>query len=123
MRESVQLGADLPRTHAVGAELNQVWMNLIDNALDAIPVGGQVTVTAGAELGRVVTRITDDGAGIPPEILGRIFDPFFTTKGVGDGTGMGLDIMRRILKRNGGEIEVQSRPGHTEFRVSLLAEP
>ena len=119
---SVQFGADLPCTYAVGGELNQVWMNLIDNALDAVPAGGHVAVTAGKERDRVVVRITDDGAGIPPEILGRIFDPFFTTKGVGKGTGLGLDIVRRILRRHEGEIEVDSRPGRTEFRVILPAE-
>ena len=119
---SVQLGADLPRAHAVGAELNQVWMNLIDNALDAVARGGHVAVTAEPVRDRVVVRITDDGEGIPPEVIGRIFDPFFTTKGVGKGTGMGLDIVRRLLGRNGGEIEVESRPGHTEFRVRLPAE-
>ncbi len=114
--------ADLPRAHAVGAELNQVWMNLIDNALDAIAAGGHVTVTAGREQGRVVVRITDDGPGVPPELKDRIFDPFFTTKEVGKGTGLGLDIVRRILRRHEGEIDMESRPGHTEFRVSLPAE-
>jgi signal transduction histidine kinase len=116
---SVQLPADLPRAHAVGAELNQVWMNLIDNALDAVAIGGHVTVAASREMDRVVVRVVDDGKGIPPEIMGRIFDPFFTTKGVGEGTGLGLDIVRRILRRHEGEIDVDSRPGHTEFRVML----
>ena len=119
---SFEPAADLPRAHAVGAELNQVWMNLIDNALDAVPARGHVVVTAGKERDRVVVRITDDGAGIPPEIVGRIFDPFFSTKGVGKGTGLGLDIVRRILRRHEGEIEVESRPGHTQFRVFLPAE-
>ena len=116
---SVEFDAKLPRAHAVGGELNQVWMNLIDNALDAVAKGGHVSVTAGAEHGKLVVRITDDGGGIPAEILGRIFDPFFTTKEVGKGTGLGLDIVRRILQRHAGEIEVDSRPGHTEFRVLL----
>jgi len=116
---SVRFADDLPRAHAVGAELNQVWMNLIDNAVDAVAVGGHVVVAAGPEMGRVVVRITDDGPGIPPEIQGRIFDPFFTTKGVGKGTGLGLDIVRRLLQRHEGEIEVESRPGRTEFRVAL----
>ena len=79
-------------------------------------------MTAGRELDRVVVRITDDGAGIPPEIKDRIFDPFFTTKGVGKGTGLGLDIVRRILQRHEGEIDVESRPGRTEFRVILPRE-
>jgi signal transduction histidine kinase len=112
----------LPRAHAVGAELNQVWMNLIDNALDAIPAGGHVTVTASAANDRVLVRVIDDGPGIPAEILGRIFDPFFTTKDVGKGTGLGLDIVRRILRRHDGEVNVESRPGHTEFRVVLPSE-
>ncbi len=119
---SVQISPELPRAHAVGAELNQVWMNLIDNALDAVAVGGHVVVTAGLALGRVAVQITDDGPGIPPSIQGRIFDPFFTTKGVGKGTGLGLDIVRRLVQRHDGEIEVDSRPGRTAFRVSLPAE-
>jgi len=103
----------------VGAELNQVWMNLVDNALDAVGVGGHVEVTAGAELGRVVVRVVDDGPGIPEAIRDRIFEPFFTTKGVGEGSGLGLDIVRRLLQRHEGEVEVESRPGRTEFRVRL----
>jgi signal transduction histidine kinase len=117
----LQFAPDLPRAHAVGAELNQVWMNLIDNALDAVAQGGRVAVTAGAEPGHVVVKIIDDGPGIPPAIKERIFDPFFTTKGVGKGTGLGLDIVRRLVQRHEGEIEVESRPGHTEFRVRLPA--
>ena len=116
---SLEFAEDLPRAHAVGAELNQVWMNLLDNALDAIPQGGHIAVTAEQDLDRVVVRITDDGSGIPPDVMSRIFDPFFTTKGVGKGTGLGLDIVRRILKRHEGEIEVESVPGRTQFRVML----
>jgi len=120
---TTEFAEGLPCAHAVGAELNQVWMNLIDNALDAIPEGGHVTVSAEAVQDRVVVRIVDDGAGIPPEIVTRIFDPFFTTKDVGKGTGLGLDIVRRILRRHEGEVEVESRPGRTEFRVVLPSEP
>ena len=116
---SLEFADDLPRAQAVGAELNQVWMNLIDNALDAIGAGGHVKVNVGVELGRVVVRVIDDGAGIPAEVQGRIFDPFFTTKGVGKGTGLGLDIVRRLVKQHEGDLEVESRPGHTEFRVRL----
>jgi signal transduction histidine kinase len=119
---SVTFADDLPRAHAVGAELNQVWMNLIDNALDAVPVGGHVSVSGVEELDQVVVRITDDGPGIPPDIKDRIFDPFFTTKGVGTGTGMGLDIVRRLLQQQDGKIDVESQPGHTEFQVRLPAE-
>jgi signal transduction histidine kinase len=119
---SVQLADDLPRAYGVGAELNQVWMNLIDNALDAVAVGGRVEVTASEAAGRVVTRIVDDGPGIPAAIRDRIFDPFFTTKGVGEGVGLGLDIVRRLVQQHDGELEVESRPGRTEFRVSLPTE-
>jgi signal transduction histidine kinase len=100
-----------------------VWANLIDNALDAVSENGRVMVTARAEGGRVVVRVTDDGSGIPADVKSRIFDPFFTTKPVGKGTGLGLDIVRRLVDRNDGSIEVESEPGRTEFRVALpLAE-
>jgi signal transduction histidine kinase len=109
----------LPRVHAVGAELNQIWMNLIDNALDAVGQGGHVTVSATHELDFVVVRVIDDGPGIPAEIKGRIFDPFFTTKGVGKGTGLGLDIVRRLVQRHEGSLALESVPGRTEFQVRL----
>ena len=118
----VQLPDDLPPAQAVGAELNQVWMNLIDNALDAVAVGGRVEVTGGRQLGRVVVSIVDDGPGIPREIQPRIFDPFFTTKDVGKGAGLGLDIVRRLLQRHDGGIELESAPGRTEFRVVLKSD-
>lgn len=116
---TVELAPDLPPAHGVGAELNQVWMNLIDNAIDAIDDGGHITVSATRELNRVVVHVIDDGAGIPSEIAGRVFDPFFTTKPVGKGSGMGLDIVRRIIKGHEGTVDVESRPGRTQFRVSL----
>jgi signal transduction histidine kinase len=112
---------DLPPVHGVGAELNQIWANLIDNALDAAGEGGHVDITARPDDRRVVVEITDDGPGIPPDIRGRIFDPFFTTKGV-DATGLGLDVVRRSLEHHDGEIDVESRPGRTVFRVRLPAE-
>jgi signal transduction histidine kinase len=115
----VRLAPDLPRVLAHGGELNQVWANLIDNAIDAVAPSGHIEVTAAHERERVVVRIIDDGAGIPPEIQARIFDPFFTTKPVGQGTGLGLDIARRLVQRQDGELDFQSRPGRTEFRVSL----
>ena len=118
---SVDLPADLPCAQAVGAELNQVWLNLLDNALDAVAAGGHVAVTARGELDCVVVQIVDDGPGIPTDIQGRIFDPFFTTKGVGKGTGLGLDIVRRLLQRHEGDIGVESVPGRTEFQVRLPA--
>ncbi|MFI5311381.1 MAG: ATP-binding protein [Gemmatimonadales bacterium] len=116
---TVSLASDLPRIRAFGAELNQVWANLIDNALDAVGPSGHVDVSARREGDRLVVSIVDDGHGVPAELHGRIFDPFFTTKGVGQGTGLGLDIVRRLLKRHDGEIEVVSRPGRTECKVSL----
>jgi signal transduction histidine kinase len=125
--KSVALGVniepDLPHVRGVGGELNQIWMNLIDNALDAAPGSGRVEVTAGRERERVVVRVVDNGPGVPDEIRGRIFEPFFTTKPVGKGTGLGLDIVRRLVSDNDAEIEFDSVPGRTEFRVSLrLAE-
>jgi len=113
---------DLPRVRAVGGELNQVWMNLLDNALDAVDTNGHIRVIATVELGRVVVSVVDDGPGIPETIAGRIFDPFFTTKGVGKGTGLGLDIVRRLLQRHDGEVAMESVPGRTEFQVRLPAE-
>ncbi len=109
----------LPLVHATGGELNQVWLNLIDNALDAAPQDGHVGIDARRELDRVVVRVVDDGPGIAPEALPMIFDPFFTTKPPGQGTGLGLDIARRLLGRWHGELSVDSKPGRTEFRVSL----
>jgi signal transduction histidine kinase len=115
----VAVEPDLPAVQGYGGELNQVWLNLIDNALDAIPVGGRVAVVATRAGERVRVRIADDGAGIPEAIRARIFDPFFTTKPVGEGTGLGLDIVRRLLSSNDGTIDVESRPGRTEFTVTL----
>jgi signal transduction histidine kinase len=116
---TVEVPADLPPVRGFGGELNQVWANLVDNALDAVGDGGRVMVTARAEGARVVVRVIDDGPGIPPEVKGRIFDPFFTTKPVGKGTGLGLDIVRRLVDGNDALIDVDSEPGRTEFRVAL----
>jgi signal transduction histidine kinase len=113
--------SDLPLVRAYGGELNQVWSNLIENALDAIGESGRVVVSARADGANVVVRVVDDGHGIPADITSRIFDPFFTTKPVGS-TGLGLDIARRIVRRHDGQIELESRPGRTEFRVVLPAE-
>jgi signal transduction histidine kinase len=119
----VQVEPGLPRVRGFGGELNQIWANLIDNALDAISPSGRVEVLANREQQRVVVRVVDNGAGIPAKVREQIFDPFFTTKGVGQGTGLGLDIVRRLVRHNDGEIAVESQPGRTEFRVSLpLAE-
>lgn len=109
----------LPRALGLGGEVNQVWANLIDNALDAVADGGRVEVLAGREKNRVVVRIVDNGPGIPAEVRARMFDPFFTTKPMGQGTGLGLDIVRRLVQHNDGEIAVETEPGRTEFRVTL----
>jgi signal transduction histidine kinase len=109
----------LPPAQAIGGDLNQIWTNLIDNAIDAVPESGQVVVSAARQLNFVVVRVEDNGGGIPDDIRERIFDPFVTTKPVGQGTGLGLDIARQLIRRNNGDIEVESRPGRTEFRVRL----
>jgi signal transduction histidine kinase len=114
-----QIEPDLPPVLGFGGELNQVWSNLIDNALDAAAETGHVLVTA-ARYGRsVIVRVADDGPGIPAEIQDRIFDPFFTTKGIGQGTGLGLDAARRIVEAHHGAIEVKSGSSGTEFQVML----
>jgi signal transduction histidine kinase len=117
----VDAEGDLPYVRGFAGELNQIWANLIDNALDAIADGGRVDILANRDGQRVVVRIVDNGGGIPEQIKGRIFDPFVTTKPVGHGTGLGLDIVRRLVRHNDGEITVESQPGRTEFRVALPA--
>ena len=114
-------GADVPRIEALAAELNQVWTNLIDNALDAMDGRGTLRVSTRIDSGEVVVEIGDTGAGMSPETQEHAFDPFYTTKGVGEGTGLGLDISRRIVDRHKGDISVQSRPGETVLRVRLPA--
>ncbi len=110
----------LPRVVVLAGELNQVWTNLIDNAIDAAGPEGEVRLRTSREDDRIVVEVADNGGGIPPELQSRIFDPFFTTKEVGKGTGLGLDVARRIVtERCGGEIDVRSVPGDTRFRVRL----
>ncbi len=110
----------LPRICAYGSELNQVWTNLIDNAIDAMGGQGQVSIRTSREGAYARVEIADTGPGIPPEIRSRIFEPFFTTKGVGEGSGLGLDIAYRIVVgRHHGEISVSSTPGDTRFQVRL----
>jgi signal transduction histidine kinase len=116
---TLKLEPELPNVRGFAAELNQVWGNLIDNALDAVDYGGRIDVLAIRENETVVVRICDDGPGIPAELCDRIFDPFFTTKPLGYGTGLGLDIARRLALHNDGMIDFESRPGRTEFRVRL----
>jgi signal transduction histidine kinase len=113
-------GTDVPQIEAYASELNQVWTNLLDNAIDAVDGAGTITIATLVEGERVVVRITDSGPGIPPEVLQHVFEPFFTTKDVGRGTGLGLDISRRIVvDRHGGDIRFQSVPGSTTAIVSL----
>ena len=114
------LAEGLPRVPAYPAELNQVWTNLIDNAVQAMPDGGTLTVRTRLERDHVLVEIGDTGTGIPPEIQERIFEPFFTTKPVGEGTGLGLDISYRVVaQRHGGDLRVESVPGDTRFQVRL----
>jgi signal transduction histidine kinase len=110
---------DLPRVCGYGGELNQVWTNLIDNAIDAMNGKGELTVYTSREFDNAIVEIGDNGPGVAPEIQSRIFDPFFTTKKVGEGTGLGLDTVMRIIRKHHGSIELRSKPGNTCFRVRL----
>jgi signal transduction histidine kinase len=105
--------------NSFGSELNQVWTNLIDNAIDAMNGKGELRVRTCKEDSSVMVEISDNGPGIPKEIQSRIFEPFFTTKGVGLGTGLGLDTVQRIVKKHQGNIQVSSKPGDTRFQVWL----
>ncbi len=111
---------DLPRIEAYPAELNQVWTNLVDNALDAMGGTGELTLRTRAGDGQVTVEVGDTGPGIPDEVLPRLFQPYFTTKGVGEGTGLGLPLARKTVEqRHGGRITVSTRPGATVFKVTL----
>ncbi|HEX6710908.1 MAG TPA: ATP-binding protein [Rubrobacter sp.] len=115
---------DLPPVCAHGSELNQVWTNLLDNAIDAIEGNGNIKVRTARENDEVLVEISDDGPGIPEESRDRIFEPFFTTKDVGKGTGLGLDISHRVVVKDlGGDISVISEPGETRFQVRLPVSP
>jgi len=116
-----QYAADLPHIPVFGGQLNQVWTNLIDNAIDAMSANsrGTLTITTGKDRSSVVVTIQDDGPGIPADILPRIFDPFFTTKGVGQGTGLGLEVVSSIIQQHQGSIKVDSARGRTCFFVRL----
>jgi signal transduction histidine kinase len=114
----------LPQIPAFAGELNQVWTNLIDNAVSAMGETGTLTVRTGLDREFVFVEFGDTGPGIPPEIRDRIFEPFFTTKPVGEGTGLGLDISWRIVvNKHHGDIAVESVPGDTRFRVRLPVTP
>ncbi|WP_020527906.1 sensor histidine kinase [Flexithrix dorotheae] len=111
---------DLPKVKAYPGELNQVWTNLFDNAIDAMEAsGGSLIVGAKVEGRFMKVQITDNGTGIPEGILSQIFDPFFTTKDMGKGTGLGLDTVQKIISNHNGEVKVESKPGNTKFLVCL----
>jgi signal transduction histidine kinase len=120
---SVELSveADLPAVEASVSELNQVWMHLVDNAIDAAPESGRIAIDARRDHDRVVVRVIDDGPGIPEERQERVFEPFFTTKEVGEGRGLGLDVVRTVVLSHRGTVDLASSPGRTEFRVTLPA--
>jgi signal transduction histidine kinase len=115
---------NLPPVCAHGSELNHVWTNLLDNAIDAVEGNGNIKVRTARENDEVLVEISDDGPGIPEESRDRIFEPFFTTKDVGKGTGLGLDISHRVVVKDlGGDISVISEPGETRFQVRLPVSP
>lgn len=127
LKRGVEVQRDYQRipllVNSFGSELNQVWTNLIDNAIDAMDGKGELRIRTYRDDSCVVVEIGDNGPGISPEIKSHIFEPFFTTKGVGEGTGLGLDTVQRIVKKHRGTIQVSSRPGDTRFQVWLpLAE-
>jgi signal transduction histidine kinase len=109
----------LPELQAYIGELNQVWTNLIDNAIYALEKNGELTITTAVDNKNIKVSVMDNGSGIPKDIQSRIFDPFFTTKKVGQGTGIGLDLVQRIVKHHNGEVKLNSIPGRTEFTVCL----
>ena len=112
----------LPRIKAYGSELNLVWTNLIVNAVDAMPEGGRLKVRTRQEPTDILVEIRDSGSGIPENLKSRIFEPFFTTKPVGEGTGLGLDTVARIVRKHRGNIRFESKPGDTCFQVRLPLE-
>jgi signal transduction histidine kinase len=105
--------------NTMGNELNQVWTNIIENAIEAMRGEGELRLQTFREDGYVVVEVGDSGRGIPPEIQSQIFDPFFTTKDIGEGTGLGLNTAQTIVRKHGGSIQVNSRPGDTRFQVWL----
>jgi len=119
-----EYGAGVPPIEAYAGELNRVWTNLIDNAVDAMDGSGTLRLATRAEGDSVVVEVGDTGPGMPPEVAGRAFEAFYTTKEVGKGTGLGLDIARRIVEeRHGGVIAIHSRPGRTVLSVRLPIRP
>lgn len=124
VKRGIALTIEVPaglRAFGRAEELTRVWFNLLSNAVQAVGLEGSVRVAAEPEGGFVVVSVEDSGPGIPEAVRGRIFEPFFTTKASGEGTGMGLDIARRLARANGGDVDFESRPGRTVFRVRLPA--
>ncbi|WP_309572388.1 ATP-binding protein, partial [Deinococcus sp.] len=109
----------LPRIPAIAGELNQVWMNLLDNAADALGGHGHIRLSTRREGNRLAVEIADDGPGVPTDLQARVFEAFFTTKPPGQGTGLGLDLVRLAVKRHGGDVRLESSPGNTHFTVTL----
>jgi predicted CoA-binding protein len=114
-----EFAEDIPHVQAYGSELNQVWTNLIDNAIDAMDANGEIIIRTRRQGDWVFVEIEDNGPGIPEEVKEKIFSPFFTTKPVGKGTGLGLNISYNIIQKHGGEIKVFSKPGKTRFQICL----
>lgn len=128
LRDGVEVireyGADVPRIDAFAGELNQVWTNLIDNAVDAMDGAGTLRIMTRTDGDRIVVEFTDTGHGMPTEVAARAFEPFYTTKDVGKGTGLGLDIAQRIVaEHHGGTITIASKPGRTTLQVRLPRQP
>jgi signal transduction histidine kinase len=127
LNHKLKRGVDVQRDYqkipllvnSFGSELNQVWTNLIDNAIDSMGGKGELRVRTYRDDGCVVVEIGDNGPGIPPDVKPHIFEPFFTTKGVGEGTGLGLDTVQRIVRKHRGNIQLTSKPGDTRFQVYL----
>jgi signal transduction histidine kinase len=123
LKQGVAVQRDYQRVpllvNSFGSELNQVWTNIIDNAIDAMRGKGELRVRTYRDDNCVVVEIADNGPGISPEVQPHIFEPFFTTKGVGEGTGLGLDTVQRIVKKHRGTIQVNSKPGETRFQIWL----
>jgi signal transduction histidine kinase len=115
----VQVQENMPEFCGYVSELNQVWTNLIDNAIDAVDDGGKIEIEANSANGDLKMVFRDNGSGIPEDVKNQIFDPFFTTKDVGKGTGLGLDVVRKIIDKHKGRIEVDSVPGNTEFKLTF----
>lgn len=113
----LKIPSDLPEFYGYVSELNQVWTNLLDNAIDAVPENGKIEVKAEAKNKNLYLYFSDNGTGIPEDVISKIFDPFFTTKDVGEGTGLGLDVVHKIIEKHGASIDVESKPGQTTFEL------